>query len=54
MKKEHKRYSLNEDHQQEGKSTLARTMGKTNMVCIFAPIQEGTLGMARKEDLEDK
>ena len=52
MKRECKKHNLCKDLQQEDRSTLAGTAGKTDMVCIFAPIQEGTLGMAREEDLE--
>ena len=54
MKRECKKHNLCKDLHQEGKSTLAGTLGKTGMVCIFAPIQEGTLGMAKEEDQEDK
>ena len=53
MKRECKKHNLCKGLQQEGKSTLAGTVGRTDMVCIFAPTQEGTLGMAREEDLED-
>ena len=54
MKRECKKHNLCEDLHQEGKSTLARTVEKIGMVCIFAPIQEGILVMVKEEDLEDK
>ena len=54
MKRECKKQNLCKDLHQEGKSTLAKTVGKTDMVCIFAPIQEGILVMAKEEDLEDR
>ena len=54
MRRECKKHNLCKDLHQEGKSTLATTVEKMGMVCIFAPIQEGILGMAKEEDLEDK
>ena len=54
MKRECKKHNLREDLHQEGKSTLARSVGKTGMVCTFDPIQEGILVMAKEEGLEDK
>ena len=54
MKRECKKHNLCEELHQEGKSALVGIVGKIDMVCIFAPIQEGTLGISRVEDLEDK
>ena len=52
MKRECKKHNLCKGLQQEDKSTLAGITGKTDMICIFALIQEDTLGMAKEEDLE--
>ena len=54
MRRECKKHNLCEGLQQEGKSTLAGTVGKMGMVCILAPIEEDNLGTAREEDQEDK
>ena len=54
MKRENKMHHFCEDHRQEGRSIFATTVEKTDMVCIFVPIQEGTKVMAKEEGLEDK
>ena len=54
MKRQCKKHKLCKHLHQEGRSTLAKTVEKTGMVCISAPIQEGILVMAKEEDLEDK